>query len=122
MCINVQIQIVQDPSKPGDAAEGTMTLIFVFLGSMTLGTALAFSLRPQNSTYRTTQPGDLSVPLTGNGDIAKRMVALLYEKKMLLLILILVYTGLQQAFIWLVLFHYSLLTGTFSYASPTLEI
>jgi hypothetical protein len=85
-------------------------------------TALAFSLRPQNSTYRTTQPGDLSVPLTGNGDIAKRMVALLYEKKMLLLILILVYTGSQQAFIWLVLFHYSLLTGTFSYASPTLEI
>ena len=43
------------------------------------------------------------------------MVALMYEKKMLLLILVMVYIGLQQAFIYLVLFHYSLLIGIFIY-------
>lgn len=69
---------------------------------MAVGTTLAFFLTPQYSSYSTISEDSLPLTPAGNRDLAKRMFALLHEKKMVMLIGILIYTGLQQAFIWCV--------------------
>ncbi|XP_024382597.1 UNC93-like protein 3 [Physcomitrium patens] len=87
-------------SGSGDSSSGTTLLVIVFLGSMAVGTTLAFFLTPQYSSYSTISEDSLPLTPAGNRDLAKRMFALLHEKKMVMLIGILIYTGLQQAFIW----------------------
>lgn len=91
----------QKSVNPPDSS-GTMPLVIVYLGSMTVGTAFAIFLRPHEHRYTVIQADDLASPRTGNREFVKKMFALLYEEKMLLLILVLIYTGLQQAFIWYV--------------------
>jgi MFS family permease len=81
-------------------SSGTTLLLLVFLGSMAIGTALAFFLTPQESSYTTISEEIPSTAAPGSRDLVKRILALLHEKKMVLLIFLLVYTGFQQAFIW----------------------
>ncbi|KAG0632200.1 hypothetical protein M758_1G311200 [Ceratodon purpureus] len=84
----------------GDAASGTTPLIVAFLGSMAIGTFLAFFLRPQDSSYIIISEDRPPSSPARTKELIKRMFALLHEKKMVLLIWVLVYTGFQQAFIW----------------------
>ena len=88
--------------SPGDAASGTTLLIIVFLGSMAIGTILAFFLSPQDPSYILLLEDRPASSPARTRELIKRMFALLHEKKMVLLIWVLVYTGFQQAFIWCV--------------------
>ncbi|KAH9327296.1 hypothetical protein KI387_007474, partial [Taxus chinensis] len=77
------------------------TLLFaVFLGSMTLGTILAFFLSKQSSTKAGSgiHIGNDSQASVRN--LLKATFVPLLDKRMLLLIPLLVYSGLQQAFVW----------------------
>lgn len=79
---------------------GTTLLFIVFLGSMTLGTILGFFLDKQSGT----KPGLTVQTSSGShssvGDLLKATFVPLLDKRMLLLIPLLVYSGLEQAFVW----------------------
>ncbi|KAL3702173.1 hypothetical protein R1sor_020195 [Riccia sorocarpa] len=82
---------------PDGSSAGLVELFLVFLGSMTIGTILACLLRPHDNLTSRALSGDDSVV---NRGYAKASFALLSERRMLFLICLLVYTGMQQAFIW----------------------
>ncbi|BBM98531.1 MFS transporter, NAG-T family, sugar:H+ symporter [Marchantia polymorpha subsp. ruderalis] len=83
--------------QPDKSSAGLVELFLVFLGSMTFGTILACFLR--SHAHLTSRASSADVSLANRG-YAKASFALLSERKMLFLICLLVYTGMQQAFIW----------------------
>uniref|UniRef100_A0A0D6QZA9 UNC93-like protein 3 n=1 Tax=Araucaria cunninghamii TaxID=56994 RepID=A0A0D6QZA9_ARACU len=83
----------------GKSTSGTTLLFAVFLGSMTLGTILAFFLSKQTNTKAGVMQSGNDSCLTV-GDQLKATFVPLLDKRMLLLIPLLVYSGLEQAFVW----------------------
>ncbi|KAL4188968.1 hypothetical protein AMTRI_Chr08g204690 [Amborella trichopoda] len=80
--------------KGGTDFTGKTLLFVVFLGSMTLGTILMCFLGKKDTT------GGSSIKYTSFGDLMKLIVSPMIDKRMLLLIPLLAYSGLQQAFVW----------------------
>ncbi|KAF5476020.1 hypothetical protein F2P56_007767 [Juglans regia] len=88
----------------GDGTEGstsnTTLLYVVFLGSMTLGTILMCFLTKRNHNGEDGSP-DHSVGLYSTVvSLLKSVVSLLSDVRMLLIIPLIAYSGLQQAFVW----------------------
>lgn len=86
--------------RPHETSPGTMLLFSVFLGCLSVGTVLAFCLRSHTDLIRLRPVVDSPRPGGPDRDFVRATFTLLYENRMLLFILLLVYTGLQQAFIW----------------------
>ncbi|KAG6643138.1 hypothetical protein CIPAW_09G189500 [Carya illinoinensis] len=88
----------------GDGTEGstsnTTLLYVVFLGSMTLGTILMCFLTKRNNNGEDGSP-DHSVGLYSTVvSLLKSVVSLFFDIRMLLVIPLIAYSGLQQAFVW----------------------
>lgn len=79
---------------------GTTLLFIVFLGSMTLGTILGFFLDKQSGTKAGLTVQTSSGSHSSVGGLLKATFVPLLDKRMLLLIPLLVYSGLEQAFVW----------------------
>ncbi|KAL4188970.1 hypothetical protein AMTRI_Chr08g204700 [Amborella trichopoda] len=80
--------------KEGTYFMGKTLLFVVFLGSMTLGTILMCFLGKKDTI------GESSIKYTSFGELMKLIVSPMIDKRMLLLIPLLAYSGLQQAFVW----------------------
>jgi hypothetical protein len=92
---------------PSMTTPGIVQLFTVFLGSMAVGNVFACLLRPHDQICTSEQPllqSDSVNSVICNRSFVKSGFSLLFEKKMLLLILIFLYMGLQRAFIWYVFF------------------
>ncbi|GKV05787.1 hypothetical protein SLEP1_g17754 [Rubroshorea leprosula] len=76
------------------STRGTILLFTVFLCSMTLGTTLICFLH-QNDNRKEKGPADSSAI-----SLSKSVIAPLLDKRMLLIIHLFAYTGLQTAFVW----------------------
>ncbi|GLJ05035.1 hypothetical protein SUGI_0009810 [Cryptomeria japonica] len=76
---------------------GTTLLFAVFLGSMTLGTILAFFLSKQS---RSKAGLGIHSSQASFGNLLRATFVPLLDKRMLLLIPLLAYSGLEQAFVW----------------------
>ncbi|MCO5570737.1 hypothetical protein L7F22_024465 [Adiantum nelumboides] len=75
-----------------DSSFTTWPLLVTFLGCMLVGTSFACFLRPQKDLLRQAENSPLNFMSSTFG--------ILLDKKLLLLLPLLVYSGLQQAFIW----------------------
>lgn len=75
----------------------TWPLLLTFLGCMLVGTCLAGFLRPQMDLSRQMQTSKKKSTVL---DFLNSAFVILLDKKLLLLLPLLVYSGLQQAFIW----------------------
>ncbi|KAI5063400.1 hypothetical protein GOP47_0021947 [Adiantum capillus-veneris] len=75
-----------------DSSFTTWPLLVTFLGCMFAGTSLACFLRPQKDPLRQAENSAVKFMSSTFG--------ILLDKKLLLLLPLLVYSGLQQAFIW----------------------
>ncbi|KAL2650261.1 hypothetical protein R1flu_018389 [Riccia fluitans] len=93
----ISLALLDFQKKPDKSSAGLVELFLVFLGSMTIGTILVCLLRPHDNLTSRASFGDDSGM---NRGYAKASFALLSERRMLFLICLLVYTGMQQAFIW----------------------
>lgn len=80
--------------KEGDSSADTSLLFTVFLGSMVVGTILMCLLSTRDDKWEG-HPTSFSV-----GSILKSIIAPLLETRMLLIIPLLAYSGLQQSFVW----------------------
>jgi hypothetical protein len=108
-CFLTQTKLVKQSSSadPSMATPGIVQLFIVFLGSMAVGNVFACLLRPHDQICTSEQPllqSDSVNSVICNRSFVKSGFSLLFEKKMLLLILIFLYMGLQRAFIWYVFF------------------
>lgn len=82
------------------STSNTTLLYVVFLGSMTLGTILMCFLTKRNHNGEDGSP-DHSVGLYSTVvSLLKSVVSLLFDVRMLLIIPLIAYSGLQQAFVW----------------------
>lgn len=86
-----------DNATSNESSSTTWRLLLTFLGCMSVGTSLACFLRPQADLSRHIH---VSKEASSFGDFINATFGLLLDKKMLLLLPLLVYSGLQQAFIW----------------------
>ena len=82
------------------STSGTTLLYVVFLCSMTLGTILMCFLTKKNDEAEGGLP-DSSVSLYSNMvSLSKSVITPLFDVRMLLVIPLIAYSGLQQAFVW----------------------
>lgn len=81
-------------------SSGTTLLFIVFLGSMSLGTILGFFLSKQNGTKTRLLVQMSNGSHSSFGDSLKATFVPLLDKRMLLLIPLLVYSGLEQPFVF----------------------
>ncbi|GAQ79101.1 unc-93 homolog A [Klebsormidium nitens] len=87
-----------DPAHPGHVDKFATTLLFaVFLACMSVGTVAACFLRPEAKGARDLGADDPPVSIRSN---LRSTMALLGDRRLLLLLALMVYSGLQQAFIW----------------------
>ncbi|KAF5196980.1 unc-93-like protein [Thalictrum thalictroides] len=84
----------------GGSANGTTLLFVVFLGSMTLGTILMCFLSKRNGKGEEGPPKPSGSFYSSLVSLSKLVIAPLYDKRMLLIIPLIAYSGLQQAFVW----------------------
>lgn len=84
----------------GGNTSGTTLLFIVFLFSMTLGTILMCFLRKEEDKAEK-EPADASVNFYSYlVSLSKSIITLLADIRMLLIIPLIAYSGLQQAFVW----------------------
>ncbi|KAK6943687.1 Ion channel regulatory protein, UNC-93 [Dillenia turbinata] len=84
----------------GGSTSGTTILFTVFLCSMTLGTILmCFLSKDERRTEKTQTESSISW-FSSLVSLLKSVAILLIDIKMLLIIPLIVYSGLQQAFVW----------------------
>ncbi|XP_058109775.1 UNC93-like protein 3 isoform X2 [Magnolia sinica] len=95
---NLLTLVLLKNGKEGESISGTTLLFTVFLGSMILGTILMCFLHKRDGN------GDLqkqSASFSSSvGSLLMSVISPLCDKKMLLIIPLLAYSGLQQAFVW----------------------
>ncbi|CAA0836420.1 UNC93-like protein 3 [Striga hermonthica] len=91
----ITLAMVRD--EKGGGTGGTTFLYIVFLCSMTLGIILMCFLRKRNGKEERLQ--DKS-SVTSVGYLLKSILKLLLDKRILLVIPLMAYSGLQQAFVW----------------------
>ncbi|KAL6336273.1 hypothetical protein AAG906_014442 [Vitis piasezkii] len=94
----ITLALLKDGAK--GSAGGTTLLFIVFLCSMTLGTILMWFLRRRDNKG---EEGSLE-PAVGfysyAVSLSKSVITPLFDVRMLLIIPLFVYSGLQQAFVW----------------------
>lgn len=78
----------------------TTLLYVVFLGSMTLGTILMCFLTKRNHNGEDGSPNNSVSWYSAMVSLLKSVVSLLSDVRMLLIIPLIAYSGLQQAFVW----------------------
>ncbi|XP_047938017.1 UNC93-like protein 3 [Salvia hispanica] len=83
----------------GGTTSGTTLLLIVFLISMTLGTILMCFLSKRNSKEERLE-GSVNTVSSSVGSLLSSMLNLLFDKRILLVIPLIAYSGLQQAFVW----------------------
>ncbi|KAL9683886.1 hypothetical protein QQ045_021313 [Rhodiola kirilowii] len=84
----------------GGSTSGTTLLFVVFLCSMTLGTILMCFLQKKNGKPEKEIP-DASVSFcTSVVALSKSVITPLFDNRMILVIPLIAYSGLQQAFVW----------------------
>ncbi|XP_019052814.1 PREDICTED: UNC93-like protein 3 isoform X3 [Nelumbo nucifera] len=82
------------------ATSGTTLLFIVFLGSMTLGTMLMCFLRKTDNKAEEGPPKSYTNLYSFVVSLLKLVIAPLFDIRMLLIIPLIAYSGLQQAFVW----------------------
>lgn len=85
--------------KGGDTS-GTTSLFVIFLGSMTLGTILMCFLNKRNGKEDEGPPKPSCSFYSSVVSLSKLVIAPLCDKRMLMIIPLIAYSGLQQAFVW----------------------
>ncbi|KAF8402860.1 hypothetical protein HHK36_010951 [Tetracentron sinense] len=85
--------------RKGGSISGTTVLFIVFLGSMTLGTILMCFLHKRDVNEEKEQNSSASF-YSSVVSLSKLVIAPLFDKRMLLTIPLIAYSGLQQAFVW----------------------
>lgn len=104
--LHLEFQILQE----GQSTTGTTLLFSVFLGSMTLGTILMCFLHKRDIRGEVIKgedikgEEDLKMPYADCSSsivsLLKSVLSPLCDKRMLLIIPLFAYSGLQQAFVW----------------------
>eukprot|EP01018_Ginkgo_biloba_P021444 Gb_01200 [translate_table: standard] len=97
---NLLTLLLLKTGEGGKSSSGTTLLFVVFLGSMTLGTFLACFLTKQSGTKAGVVVQHSNGSQSSVGDLVKAVFIPLLDRRMLLLIPLLAYSGLQQAFVW----------------------
>ncbi|XP_056168100.1 UNC93-like protein 3 [Syzygium oleosum] len=82
------------------SASGTKLLFIVFLCSMTFGTILMCFLRKRDSREERASPEYPASFHSSLVSLSKSVITPLFDVRMLLIILLIAYSGLQQAFVW----------------------
>ncbi|KAL0451174.1 UNVERIFIED_CONTAM: UNC93-like protein 3 [Sesamum latifolium] len=85
--------------EKGGSTSGTTLLLILFLCSMTLGTILMCFLSKRNGKEERLQESPASF-LSSIGSLLKSILTLLLDVRILLVIPLIAYSGLQQAFVW----------------------
>ncbi|KAG6437410.1 hypothetical protein SASPL_102326 [Salvia splendens] len=93
----VTLALLRD--EEGGTTSGTTLLLIVFLISMTLGTILMCFLSKRNSKDERLEDSVNTVS-SSVGSLLSSMLNLLFDKRILLVIPLIAYSGLQQAFVW----------------------
>lgn len=93
----VTLALLRD--EEGGTTSGTTLLLIVFLISMTLGTVLMCFLSKRNGKEERLEGSDDTFS-SSVGSLVKSMLNLLLDIRILLVIPLLAYSGLQQAFVW----------------------
>lgn len=83
----------------GETTSGTTLLLIVFLISMTLGTILMCFLSKRNGKEEMLE-GSVDTFSSSVGSLVTSMLNLLLDIRILLIIPLIAYSGLQQAFVW----------------------
>ncbi|KAM7531831.1 hypothetical protein LguiB_035241 [Lonicera macranthoides] len=85
--------------EAGGSTSGTTLLFLVFLCSMTLGTILMCFLNKRDSKKEGLQEPSISF-CSSVVSLSKAVITPLYDVRLLLIIPLIAYSGLQQAFVW----------------------
>ncbi|KAK4419099.1 UNC93-like protein 3 [Sesamum alatum] len=85
--------------EKGGSTSGTTLLLILFLCSMTLGTILMCFLSKRNGKEERLQGSPVSFS-SSIGSLLKSILILLLDVRILLVIPLIAYSGLQQAFVW----------------------
>ncbi|KAL3628609.1 hypothetical protein CASFOL_027655 [Castilleja foliolosa] len=85
--------------EKGGGTGGTTLLLIVFLCSMTLGSILMCFLSKRNGKEEARQEGPVTFSASV-GSLLKSILKLLLDVRILLVIPLMAYSGLQQAFVW----------------------
>ncbi|XP_068634756.1 UNC93-like protein 3 [Aristolochia californica] len=85
--------------EKGGTFGGKTLLYTVFLASVTVGIMLMFSLRKRDAKTDDLPPSSTNFYAT-LGSLLKLVISPLCDKRMLLILPLLAYSGLQQAFVW----------------------
>ncbi|KAK2986137.1 hypothetical protein RJ640_014467 [Escallonia rubra] len=84
----------------GGSTSGTTVLFIVFLCSMTLGTILMCFLRKRDSKEEEGLQKSAVTFYSSVVSLSKSVITPLYDVRLLLIIPLIAYSGLQQAFVW----------------------
>lgn len=93
--ISIAVISLQDGST-----SGTTLLFVVFLCSMTLGTILMCFLQKRDDKGEEDPQKSSATIYTSLVSMSKTVIAPLFNVRMLLIIPLIAYSGLQQAFVW----------------------
>lgn len=94
----VSLALLRDGSGGGTSSNTTL-LFIVFLCSMTLGTILMCFLHKRDSREKETPNSSLSL-CSSVVSLSRSVIAPMFDVRMLLIIPLIAYSGLQQAFVW----------------------
>ncbi|XP_057970789.1 UNC93-like protein 3 [Malania oleifera] len=94
----ISLALLRD--ETGGSASGTTLLFIVFLCSMTLGTILMCFLRKRDRKGEEGQPDSSGSLYTRMISLSNSIITPLFDIRMLLIIPLIAYSGLQQAFVW----------------------
>jgi hypothetical protein len=93
----ITLALLRDGS--GGSTKGTTPLFIVFLISMTLGTILMCFINKRDGKKDENQESSLSL-YSSLVSLSKSVITPLYDIRLLLIIPLMAYSGLQQAFVW----------------------
>lgn len=86
--------------QDGEGFTGATLLFSVFLACMTLGTVLMCFLQKRDDREESLSDPCAADDHSSVKSLLQSVVAPLLDKKMLLVVPLLVYSGLQQAYVW----------------------
>ncbi|KAF5955016.1 hypothetical protein HYC85_007872 [Camellia sinensis] len=92
--------LLKDGTGGTTSGSGTTLLYIVFVCSMTLGTILMCFLQKRNAKGEETLPDSSINFYSSIVSLSKSVIAPLFNLRMLLIIPLIAYSGLQQAFVW----------------------
>ncbi|KAI8015494.1 UNC93-like protein 3 [Camellia lanceoleosa] len=96
----MSLVLLKDGTGGTTSGSGTTLLYIVFLCSMTLGTILMCFLQKRDAKGEEILPDSSVSFYTSMVSLSKSVIAPLFDLRMLLIIPLIAYSGLQQAFVW----------------------